>query len=58
MLEEHPRYSLRLIMLKVASLFAIGLQKIKKLLKCFCNLFTLRKKEIEGLSADLKLQVA
>jgi hypothetical protein len=54
MLREHPRYSLRLILLKVATLFGLGLVKIRKLLKGFCNLFTLRRKEVESFENDLK----
>ena len=54
MLQEHPRYSLRLILLKVATLFGLGLVKIRKLLKGFCNLFTLRRKEVESFENDLK----
>lgn len=54
MLQEHPRYSLRLILLKVVTLFGLGLVKIRKLLKGFCNLFTLRKKEVESFEKDLK----
>lgn len=54
MLKEHPRYSLRLILFRVITLFAIGMRKIKVMLTWFSNLFTLRKKEVEGLIADVK----
>ena len=53
-LKEHPRYSLRMIVMRIFLFFGLTVYKVKKLLHSFSNIFTLRKVELENFIAELR----